>query len=110
MKRFLILFYGGLHTDGMNADEKQQHLYRWGQYLAYFSQNDQLISGSPLSSNGMLMTQNGAFKMVDENQLQGYMLLQAKSYKEVEKLLENCPALEGQANKIEIRELQPNVG
>lgn len=109
MKRFLILFYGGLSTEGMSETDKQQHLYQWGQYLAYFSQNEQLISGSPLSNKGMLMTQHGTFQMVDDKQLQGYMLLQAESLKEIEKLLENCPALDSKTNKIEIRELQPNI-
>ena len=100
--------FGGLHPDGMTPLEKQEHFAKWGQYLGYFNQHDQLISGSPLSKAGKVMTQNGAFDLLDYNQLEGYMILEAESYQAVEQLLEECPSLDFQSNKIEIRELTPN--
>ena len=109
MKQYLILLYGGLHIENMNDEQKQAHFVKWGMYLAYFSQNDQLISGSPLSKSGKIMTQNGMFNLQDQNHLEGFMLLEASSYEAIEKLLEQCPSLDYKSNKIEIRELNPGL-
>ena len=109
MKQYLILLYGGLHIEDMTTEQKKAHFIKWGQYLAYFSQNDQLISGSPLHKAGKLLTQNGLFDLQDHNQLEGFMLLKAESFEAVEQLLEQCPSLEYNNNKIEIRELNPGL-
>jgi len=112
MQEFLILLYGGtIHTDQMDALEKNQHLIKWGTYLGKVNETNFHQNGSPLCKTGQLITSSGIAELgADRNQHpNAYMIFRAKDFETILPILEECPLLESPDARIEVIQTQSNI-
>lgn len=97
---------GVIYSDQMSRDEKHQHFKAWGTYLSQLDATGKLVAGFPLAKGGEVLNKRGTDK--DSLDINGYMVLKASDYEEVEKHLVSCPFLEGNDASFIIKEVKPD--
>ncbi|MEP6846280.1 MAG: YciI family protein [Panacibacter sp.] len=112
MKEYLFLFRGGDHTEMQQSSEKwQAHMQKWMQWMGGLQEKGKLVSAQPLSRDGKQITGNkktitdGPF-MEGKEMVGGYLMCKADNYNEAVEIAKDCPILEFDDGKVEVREIQ----
>ena len=111
MKEYLFLFRGG---DGAtirkSPDKWQAHMQKWMQWMGGLQAKGQLINAQPLSQTGKLIT--GTSKIITDGpfvegkeMVGGYLMCKADSYDNAVEIAKDCPILEFEDGKVEVREI-----
>jgi len=109
--QFILLMRGGsnaLHEQ--NELEAQEHIERWGAYMAQLHEGQHLLGGRPLRSSGRVITKNGTtnglVEALNGSTVSGWLQIQANDYNQAVALCKDCPIFEYNGD-IEIREVMP---
>ena len=112
MKEYLFLFRGGDGATLQQSPEKwQAHMQKWMQWMGSLQEKGQLIGAQPLGKNGKQITGNkktitdGPF-MEGKEMVGGYLMCRADNYDEAIEIAKDCPILEFDDGKVEVREIQ----
>ncbi|MEO6723296.1 MAG: YciI family protein [Ferruginibacter sp.] len=112
MKEYLFLFRGGDGTTLQQSPEKwQAHMQKWMEWMGALQAKGQLINAQPLSRDGRQIT--GTAKVVTDGpfvegkeMVGGYLMCKADSYEAAVDVAKNCPILDFDDGKVEVREIQ----
>ena len=112
MKEYLFLFRGGNSSlAAQSAEEKQCHMQNWIDWMGGLAKDGHLIGAQPLNSTGKQIT--GRSKIVSDGpfiegkeMVGGYLICKAESYDRAVEISKDCPILEFEDGKVEVREIQ----
>ncbi len=100
MNQFLLIFRGGAITQkGVAPQQLQEHLAKWGTWMAQLEKSGNLKGGSALESSGRTIRGNkkavtdGPFTEA-KDLLSGYTLLEAKDLNQAMQIALECPIYE----------------
>ena len=112
MKEYLFLFRGGDAVTMQQSPEKwQAHMQKWMEWMGGLQQKEQLVSAQPLSKNGKQITgtgktiTDGPF-MEGKEMVGGYLMCKADNFDAAVEIAKDCPILEFEDGKVEVREIQ----
>jgi hypothetical protein len=112
MAEFMYLFRGG-RPEG-SPEQLQQHMQRWGSWIAELSKGGHFKSGDPLENGGRTVI--GTKKTVHDGPyaeakdlVGGYFIVTARDLDEATALSKGCPIFdilgEGRVGSVEIRQI-----
>lgn len=112
MKEYLLLFRGGDGRMAISSPEEQQaHMQKWMVWMGNLAQEGKLVSAQPLNGTGKQVTgpkkvvSDGPF-MEGKEMVGGYLICKANSYDAALEISKDCPILEFEDGKVEVREIQ----
>ena len=112
MKEYLLLFRGGNATmAAQSPEEKQTQMQKWMDWMGNLAKKSLLVSAQPLNGTGRQITgtskvvSDGPFVEVKE-MVGGYLICKADSYDGAVAISKDCPILEFEDGKVEVREIQ----
>jgi len=112
MKEYLFLFRGGDPASmQQSAEEWQGHMQKWMEWMGGLQQKGQLVSAQPLSQSGKQITgskktiTDGPF-MEGKEMVGGYLMCKADNFDAAVEIAKDCPILEFEDGKVEVREIQ----
>jgi hypothetical protein len=112
MKEYLLLFRGGDSSMSTKSpEEKQAHMQKWMGWMSNLAKDGLLVGAQPLNGTGKLVTGNkkmvtdGPF-MEGKEMVGGYLICKANSYDSAIEISKDCPILEFEDGKVEVREIQ----
>ncbi len=112
MKEYLLLFRGGNSSmAAQSPEEKQTHMQKWMEWMGNLSKEGLLVGAQPLNGTGKQIT--GSSKVVSDGpfiegkeMVGGYLICRSESYDGAVKISKDCPILEFEDGKVEVREIQ----
>ena len=112
MKEYLLLFRGGNSSmASQSAEEKQDHMQKWMQWMGNLAKEGALVGAQPLNGTGKQIT--GTKKVVSDGpfiegkeMVGGYLICKSASYEGAVEISKGCPILEFEDGKVEVREIQ----
>lgn len=110
MKDYLLLFRGG-NMQMASPEEQQAHMQKWMAWMGNLAQEGKLVGAQPLNGTGRQITgskkviSDGPF-MEGKEMVGGYLICKADSYDAALEISGNCPILEFEDGKVEVREIQ----
>ena len=112
MKEYLLLFRGGNSSmAAQSPEEKQDHMQKWMQWMGDLAKDSLLVGAQPLNGTGRQVT--GKSKVISDGpfiegkeMVGGYLICKAESYEGAVGISKNCPILEFEDGKVEVREIQ----
>ena len=107
MTTYLYVFRGG-NIDNASPDERQQHMARWGAWIAELGKQGAFKGGEPLEKEGKVVL--GKSKSVTDGPFAeakdvvgGYLLVEAKDLHHATELARGCPVFESENGSVEVR-------
>jgi hypothetical protein len=105
-KNFTLLFRGGVQPSDMPRDEMERLMENWYQWMGQLTKRRQLKLAHPLDHAGRVLSgrKGKVVKPFTESKdsIGGYLLIQAKSLGDAQKIARGCPILE-RGGSVEIR-------
>jgi hypothetical protein len=116
MKDFMFIFRGPLSNAEAFAkqspEQMQAELAKWGAWMGSLAQQGKLAGGEALQPLGKVV-HGTKRKITDGPYIEGkdivgsYLLVKANDIDEAIELSKGCPAIETDADSIEVREIMP---
>ncbi|MEX6687712.1 YciI family protein [Danxiaibacter flavus] len=111
MAEYLLLFRGGKGMDrDQSAQEYQEDMQKWVQWMANLSAQGKLGPAQPLKPEGKVV--KGTSKLVTDGpfiegkeMVGGYLVCKADSYDEAVEIAKQCPILESESGIVEVRSI-----
>ncbi len=111
MAEYLFLFRGGDASGIRQSPEAWQlHMQKWMQWMGAITEQGKFLSAQPLDQSGKQVL--GDKKIVTDGpfiegkeMVGGYLMCTAASYAEAVEMAKNCPILEFEDGKVEIRQI-----
>jgi hypothetical protein len=110
MPNYLYLFRGGKASWMSSPQEMQEHMKKWGAWMAELSGKGAFKGGEPLAEGGKVVS-GRAKKVTDgpyaesKDIVGGYLLVSAASLEVATELARGCPIFENDGS-VEVRELR----
>jgi hypothetical protein len=112
MSEYLFLFRGGDARNLQQSPEAwQQHMQKWMKWMGALTDQGKFVAAQPLDQTGKQI--NGNKKVVTDGpfiegkeMVGGYMICKVDSYDEAVDIAKDCPILEFDNGKVEVRLLQ----
>ena len=111
MSKFLYLFRGGDgRMEELSAEEKQNHMQEWRDWMGQLAQQGAFIDGLPLGREGKVVKGND--KVVTDGpyvegkeSVGGYLMVNADNLEQATELSKGCPIFKWDTGKVEVREI-----
>src|SRR4051812_35861539 len=103
MKEYIVLFR---EPDGRTEPHSEsaiaEHQNNWKRWMIKMQQEEKLISGKPLTLDGMVIYKNdnafhiseGPYQKINNEIVGGYLLIRATDLQEATSLIRTCPIFE----------------
>ena len=110
MKEYLLLLRAGTPMSEKTAEENNQDMEAWKQYMGDLMKNGKMTGGMPLASGGKTVFSHTTVDLpvnaASEGIVGGYLMVKADSLEAAVELALACPHLANKGN-IEVREIAP---
>ncbi|BDD07814.1 hypothetical protein FUAX_02460 [Fulvitalea axinellae] len=112
MNEYLVIIRGGEEIAATkSAEEMQEHMGRWQDWLSGMPSEETFVGGEPLMEEGKTLIDGG--KTIIDRPLAegkelvgGYLIFKAKSLDEATELAKGCPGFEHDCT-LEVRQIRP---
>lgn len=110
MKEFLYLFRGGDARELDQSPEKmQEHMQKWGDWMAKLGEKGLLVGGQPLQKEGKVVKDSGSVitdgPFAEGNEIVGgYIIVKSDGIDHATELSKECPIFE-HGGTVEVREI-----
>lgn len=112
MKEYLLLFRGGDGAELQKSPEAwQAHMQRWMQWMGGLQKEGKFVGGQPLAPTGKQIL--GTKKVITDGPfiegkeyVGGYLMIKADTLDEATALSKECPLLEFDNGRVEVREIK----
>jgi hypothetical protein len=109
MEKFMLIFHGGGHMNGMSPEQMQAHMGKWMAWIEKLSKSGKYVAGEPLVPGGKLVS--GTKRTVTDGPytegkevVGGYFIVNAADMDEAVKMCDDYPGYES-GGSVQVRQV-----